>query len=462
MDATLTFLEKLEKASNFRNRDRAKWLNEYNRRITAKYDAAGTNPELERYWSQSDRLSATAANSKQVRERLRSRSRYECQESNCYAKGMLLAKTNDVIGRGPQLQITTPERALNVEVQRRWNQWSRSIALDCKIRTGYGAKVGDGETFGQRTFNAGGRDDVKLDVRFTEADLWTDPEFNIGEPNQDDGIQYDESGNPVTYRRLDSHPGDNFGFDRSFKDIPADDVIHWYRCDRPGQRRGVPEFTAALPLFAELRRYRMAVLTAAETAANLSAVMFSDANAFSDAPDELDDDFLTISLERRALLTLPAGWKMEQLRPNQPQENHVAFVESIASEIGRTLQMPLNIVIGSSRQYNYSSGRLDYLLYWNSCDTERSECELLVLDRIFGWWLDEALLIPGYLPRLGSFEVLPHRWKFPARRPLDEVKAAQADQIRFELGQLTDEDWATREAIDIEEHYERQIGRAHV
>src|SRR3990172_5532388 len=159
-DNTMSFLQKLERAHLDRGRDRSSWIRDYNKKVTARYDAAQTNPELERYWSQTDRMSATAANSKQVRDRLRSRSRYECQESNCYAKGMLLAKTFDVVGRGPQLQLTTPNRDFNVEVQRRWTQWARSIHLACKLRTLYAAKICDGEAFAQRTFNEQSRDEV--------------------------------------------------------------------------------------------------------------------------------------------------------------------------------------------------------------------------------------------------------------------------------------------------------------
>ncbi len=158
------------------------------------------------------------------------------------------------------------------------------------------------------------------------------------------------------------------------------------------------------------------------------------------------------------MMTLPAGWKLQQLRAEQPTTEFGAFSEHILMEIGRVLQVPLNIVAGSSREYNFASGRLDYLLYWNNCDIERGDYAGVVLDRFFGWWLDEALLVPGCLPRLGATSEIPHRWVFPPRRPIDEVKAAQADQIRFELGYLTDDDWCKREGIDPDERYQRLRG----
>ena len=68
-----------------------------------------------------------------------------------------------------------------------------------------------------------------------------------------------------------------------FDRIAAEAVIHWFRADRPGQHRGLPEITPALPLFAQLRRYTLAVIGAAETAADFAAVLFTDAPADGEA-----------------------------------------------------------------------------------------------------------------------------------------------------------------------------------
>jgi len=71
-----------------------------------------------------------------------------------------------------------------------------------------------------------------------------------------------------------------------------------------------------LPLFAQLRRFTLAVLGAAETAADFAGVLYTDApaNGEADAIEPMD----TIELEARALLTMPGGWKMGQVRAEQP------------------------------------------------------------------------------------------------------------------------------------------------
>lgn len=440
------------------DRDKSRWLHSYTRAIRAKYDSAQTTIENERYWAMADGRSARAALDPSIREKIRQRARYEALESGSFAKGMVAAKVNDVVGRGPQLQVQTPSAEINRAIESAWAAWSKEINLPAKLRTMATAYYVDGEAFAERISNPTLLGEIKLDLRLSEADLWTNP-LGTTTINEVDGIRYDQAGVPVSYQRLLIHPGDDF-FDpkaspTDTETVPAENVIHWYRVERPDQRRGVSALATALPLFAELRRYRLATIAAAEIAADYSAVMYSDASAFSENPDEIDENFLTIDIERRAMLTLPAGWKLAQLKAEQPTTQFGSFSEHILMEIGRCLHTPLNIICGSSREYNFASGRLDYLLYWNQNDVDRHDCELVVLERIFRWWLDEALLINGLIPPLGELRTVDHRFVFPPRRPVDPESQAATDEKYLALGLMTDEQWATREAVDLDAHYEQ-------
>ena len=93
-------------------------------------------------------------------------------------------------------------------------------------------------------------------------------------------------------------------------------MIHYFRADRPGQSRGIPEITPALPLFAQLRRYTLAVLAAAETAADFAAVLYTDAPANGEADPVEPMDL--VELERRMATVLPGGWKLGQIQAEQP------------------------------------------------------------------------------------------------------------------------------------------------
>ncbi len=101
--------------------------------------------------------------------------------------------------------------------------------------------------------------------------------------HDDSGVRIDASGEPVEYANLEYHPGTASAYHpvNVSKWISADGVIHLFRRERPEQLRGIPRTTPALPLFALLRRFTLATVTAAETAANFAAIL---------AKDEASDD----------------------------------------------------------------------------------------------------------------------------------------------------------------------------
>ena len=108
-----------------------------------------------------------------------------------------------------------------------------------------------------------------------------------------------------------------------FDRLPASSVLHWFRADRPGQARGIPDITPALPLFAQLRRFTLAVIAAAETAADFAGILYTDAPASGEA--DAAEPFEPIELEKRALVTMPGGWKMAQLQAEQPATTYAEF-----------------------------------------------------------------------------------------------------------------------------------------
>ena len=236
--------------------------------IRARFDSAVTTDSNSRHWANADGLSPDSAMSPSVRRTLRNRARYEVA-NNSYARGIVSTLANDTIGTGPRLQLLTENTDANQRIEKEWMRWSQEIGLGEKLRTLRMARAVDGEGFAVLTTNPKLPTEIKLDVRLVEADRVATPALGALEINAVDGIRFDTFGNPIEYDILKTHPGDTatFGLGTEVDTISADSVIHYFRPDRPGQHRGIPELTPALPLFAQLRRYTLAVLGAAETAA---------------------------------------------------------------------------------------------------------------------------------------------------------------------------------------------------
>ena len=403
-------------------------------RIKAKYDAAQTSADNSNHWSQSDNLSPDAANSKAVREVLRKRSRYEVG-SNSYAQGIVKSIADITIGTGPRLQLLTGHEKTNDEIENEWLEWTHQIGLAEKLRTHRMARCGDGEAFLQFFTNPRVRHSVKLDLQGLEADHITDPTLK-GLANEVDGIRYDEYGNPSEYLVKTHHPGsDVFYGEDDFRIVDASQMIHSFRSLRPGQHRGIPELTSALPLFAQLRRYTLAVLAAAESAANFALVIESNgpANDEDAAPDPLDE----IELSRNMATTLPNGYHLGQVKAEQPVTTYGEFKKEILGEIARCLCIPKSIALGDSVGLNYSSGRLDHQSFFRAVDVDRSYIETHELDRIFAAWLFEYQLARSTFRHIPIAKLPAHTWFWDGLLHVDPEKEAKAQKIRLENGTTT-------------------------
>jgi lambda family phage portal protein len=408
----------------------------------ARFDSAVTNDENRRHWAYADGLSPTAALSIQVRLILRNRARYEVA-NNSYAKGIVLTLANDVVGTGPRLQMLTDDDAANGTIEQAFCDWADAVGLADKLRTMRMARADSGEAFAVLTSNPRLDSPITLDLKLVEADQVTTPVLYLPYPQPVDGIVFDDHGNPIEYHILRRHPGDVYplasagAMPLAFDPIPAASVIHYFRVDRPGQRRGIPDITPALPLFAQLRRYTLAVIAAAETAADFAAVLYTDspANGEADAVEPMD----IIDLERRMATVLPGGWKLGQITAEQPATTYGEFKKEILNEIARCLNMPFNVAAGNSSGYNYASGRLDHQTYFKSIRIDQAQMESVVLDHILKAWMDEAVLVEGLLPQsLRSLDAkFPHQWFWVGLEHVDPSTEATAQATRLQNNTTT-------------------------
>jgi len=398
--------------------------------LRARYDAATTTEDNRRHWAAADGLSARAANSPEVRRILRNRARYEVA-NNSYARGIVLTLANDLIGSGPRLQMLTDNPEANRQIEQEFARWAKAVGLAEKLRTMRMARAQDGEAFAVLTNNPRLPTLVKLDLRLVEADQVTTPDLSVQADNAVDGIVFDVFNNPIEYHILRHHPGDAvLGTGWQYDRVPAEAVLHWFRADRPGQVRGIPDIMPALPLFAQLRRFTLAVIAAAETAADFAGILYTDAPPGGEA--DAAEPFEPIELEQRALVTMPGGWKMDQLQAQQPATTYAEFKREILNEIARCLNMPFNVAAGNSSSYNYASGRLDHQTYYKSLRVEQVHLEAVVLDRVLSAWLDEAVLIPDLWPEaLGPYADWPHQWYWDGREHVDPAKEATAQAMRL-------------------------------
>lgn len=411
--------------------------------ILGRYDVANRTEENASLWANVDSLSAAAANSPHIRRIIRDRARYETA-NNSFACGIVTTFANDTIGPEAQIQMGCSELAQKAE--KSFCAWAREIGLFKKTRLAIKAKKVDGEVFGLLFTNRKLNHQIKLDVQLLECDMVESWYSNLHREDEIDGIRFDEVGNVTHYRVLDHHPGDHRGFpSQSGKWVKEKFILHYFTPTRPGQVRGVSELVSSLSLFGQLRRYTSAVLETATRAAEISGIMYTD--QLPEGAAELTDPVTIMDVERNSIMSLPEGWKLTQLKSEQPTTVFKDFRSEIIGEAARPFGMPFNVASCNSSGYNYSSGRLDYQAYDKSIEVERADCKEDWLDKIVAAWLEEYAAREGLTPEEHE-ELLWHVWYFSGRDYIDPQKEASADDIRFGNRSLTKESFYAKRGKD--------------
>jgi len=420
--------------------------------LSGRFDSAQTTADNRRHWANADGLSADAAASPEVRRTLRNRARYEVA-NNSYARGIVLTLANDVIGTGPRLQTCLPVgrcspdgRNIGTVIETEFAAWAKAVDLPGKLRTMRQARAQDGEAFAVLFSNDNLDSPIKLDLKLIEADQVTTPMSKSGLDKGIDGIVFDAFGNPSQYHVLKAHPGGGGMSSGSldYDSIPAASVIHWFRTDRPGQRRGLPDILPALPLFAQLRRYTLAVIAAAESAANIAVLMKTNAPAGGEAAEV--EPMTEMEFSPNMAVFTPEGWEPSQVKAEQPATTYDMFKREILNEIARCMNMPYNIAACNSSGYNYASGRLDHQTYYKSIRVEQSHCETVVLDHVLSAWLAEAVKVfgidlhgqpgPSSAKATEGTDAL-HQWFWDGHEHVDPAKEANAQATRLQSNTTT-------------------------
>ena len=437
--------------------------------LTGTYDAATNTDRTASIWATATGRSQDSEATPAVRARLRNRVRFEVR-NNPYLRGMLQTKSADIVGRVPRLQLLTLDEDYNEAKEAVFNEWAEEIRLGEKLRTLFFTRMESGEGFLKLILNPLLRSPIHLDVEVVECDRVTSWYGRQADPHFWDGVTYDDSGNEIFFDVLRFHPGGPFypmgGTPLLYDTIPASQVIHFYRKQRPEQRRGIPDAAASLNLCTLLRRFTMAVVAAAEASADVAWAMKATGTNIEPAEVAPGDKF---ALDVGSGVTLPVGWDLSQLKPEHPCSTYREFKEACLIEIGRGMDIPANIALGDSSKYNFASGRLDHQGYHRSIGIERYDAELCVLDRVLRAWDMEYRFLPESLARPEDPESMKpdrHEWFWDGFPPIDP-READAESKRLASGQDTladhygrlGSDWRAKiKQIGIEQALVKKLG----
>ena len=212
-------------------------------------------------------LSADAEIRNSLRK-LRDRSR-ELVRNNPYARQAKRTTQINIVGTGMKFQSRVlqirgnrRDQRINNLIEQKWAEWSGANSCDCAGRYSFhefewlaaGALCESGEAIFRIVRQQFGNSKVPLGLQLIESDMldeeYTGKTLNLKNEWRN-GVEIDSWGRPVRYAILTKHPGDAYYLDFSNNQklhifINAEDIIHLYLPERPGQNRGVPWFHSVM------------------------------------------------------------------------------------------------------------------------------------------------------------------------------------------------------------------------
>ena len=385
---------------------------------------------------------------------LRKWCRYE-GHNNGYGRGIIRTLGDDIVGQGPRLQVAIPgasdDDTGGQEIEDAWEEWADGCDADGRLSFGEMLNLAvqqcptAGEAFIAMVDEpTAPRGEVSLRLRLIESDRIATPLGLFATPTVRDGIKFDK-GKPTHYMVLKNHPGDSSLITMTnpagYDEVPVDKMVHLYRPERPNQFRGIPWLASALIPMAHLRRYTLATVLAAERAATITAGIYTD-NPSVDVQEA--EEFDDVEIPMGSALTLPAGYKIEAFKPEQPTATYGSFKGEMLDEIGRAINMPHNVIAGNSSGYNYASGRLDWQTYFRMIRSNQAWLAR-VATKIFRAWYAEYQ-IRNRIIRFPTRDSRPAvKWYWPGYEHVDPVKEANAQRIRLNsLSTTLEDEWAIK------------------
>lgn len=270
-----------------------------------------------------------------------------------------------------------------------------------------------------------------LEADHLDEDLNRPPKPGLNEIRM--GVEVDGWRRRVAYYIRRSHPGDVFHphVGRMHERVPAENIIHLFVRERPGQTRGYPLGVSAIKGLRNLGAYEEAEVVAARMQASKGVFYESDAQQGGGNPYQQKDEQgrRKANFEPGMEHALPPGVRAVVYNPTHPNQNYSHFRGGMLKGISAGLISSYPTLAQDPAGINFSMIRAGLIIerdVWKLYQhTVKSQFHL----RVFPRWLEMGMLSGAVDLPLAKFDKF-NRPRFRGRRwefvdPAREGRAAQ-------------------------------------
>ena len=396
---------------------------------------------------------------------MRNRSRQICQDNELARKFLAMVKSNVVLnGINFQAKTRRDDGSLdeldNDRLERGWKIWgenpnfcsmdSRSNFVDT-CRQVVEALARDGEVF-IRLMKGVEDNPFQFSLWVLESDAFP---IQLNKTLDSEtaiimGIEQNRFGKPLAYHQTITNPGinsSNLPGKLKTERVPADEMVHLYIQERPGQSRGVPWLNTAIRPLDMLAQYQLSELTASRVASSSQGFFTSEASDSYVGTGVDEDENLITEFEPGTFQQLPEGMDFKPFNPGHPNNAYKDFTKTILRSVASGLLVNYNSLSNDLESVNYSSIRAGF-------SEERSQWKMLqnfmihnFCSKVYKSWLRMSITAGWFeyddLPNLPMSKVtkfenirwIPRGW--PYVNPEQEIKA-QTLAVQLGVETLTD------------------------
>jgi len=368
---------------------------------------------------------------------LRNRSR-DLVRNNPYAKRAVKEIANNVVGTGIVPNPMADSKAQQKKLKNAWKAWADSTMCDYDGHLNfYGLMylvmrtvAESGECIVRKRITDVKSSPFPLQLQVLEPDFidttkWQDRTELGGYIYY--GVEFNKENKIVAYWLWDNHPGDNMQKSIQSNRIPADEIIHVFEKERPGQFRGVPFGHSSMLRLKDFDEYEDAQLIR-QKIAQCFTVFVTDSSIQPVAGVSDDDDDLLERVEPGIIERLPPGKSVTMATPPDAGQSYDPYTKGVLRGIACGFGMDYVTLTGDLTGVNFSSGRMGWLMFHRNVQVWQWNMLIpMFCDKTWLWFMQIAVITGN-----AKSQLVPVRWTPPRREMIDPTKeiSAQVDAIR--------------------------------
>jgi lambda family phage portal protein len=288
---------------------------------------------------------------------------------------------------------------------------------------------------------------IPLQLQVLEADWISEDQDGLQMAGTPDGgwthrgIEYDADGTRLSYWLYNSHPGEALTrvVSPTANRVPADQIVHLFSADRPGQTRGVTCLAPVIITLRDLDDYMDAQLLKQKVSACMTGIIV-DTDGAGDQKSTVGD-----RIEPGAMARLGPGQDIRFSSPPSVGEiDQIMRTYLLRASIGGNV--PYELLTGDFQGTNFSAGRLGWQSFNKQVVSE--QWQLLAptcFNRVAAWWF-RAASIAG-IPTDG----LTADWTPPPPQAYDPAADTKAIIQKMRAGLLPPQEAIRMEGLEPED-----------